>query len=97
MIRDILKKDTYLTGLLTGIRVPVIFYGLLYLIDILLFNTMGAHLTSQYHYLYLLSVAVNIILFRYCFVALKVEKTGKGILLVTIVYILIYFFLFFKP
>ena len=96
MIPDFIKKDNYLTGLLLGVVAPIIFYGLLYLIDMLLYSFTGIHLTPQYHYLYLMSIALNIILFRYYFVSLKAEKTGKGILLVTIVCILIYFFLFFK-
>ena len=96
MIPDFIKKDNYLTGLLLGVVAPIIFYGLLYLIDMLLYSFTGIHLTPQYHYLYLMSIAMNIILFRYYFVSLKAEKTGKGILLVTIVCILIYFFLFFK-
>jgi hypothetical protein len=96
MIPDFIKKDNYLTGLLLGVAAPIIFYGLLYLIDMLLYSFAGVHLTPEYHYLYLLSMAFNIILFRYYFVSLKAEKTGKGILLVTIIYIMVYFFLFFK-
>lgn len=96
MIPDFLKKDKYVTGLLIGLVAPVVLYGLIYLLDMLLFSIFNAHLTSQYHYLYLLSIAVNIILFRYYFVSLKTEKTGKGILLITIAYILIYFFLYYK-
>ena len=96
MMPEFLKKDNYLTGLLEGIILPVVLYGLLYLADMLLFSATGVHLTPEYHYMYLLSIAANIILFRYYFVTLKAEKTGKGILLVTIVYILVYFFLFFK-
>ncbi len=97
MMPEFLKKDNYPVGLLLGLIVPVLLYGLLYLTDKLLFSTTGIHLTPEDHYLYLLSIVLNIILFRYYFVSLKAEKTGKGILLVSIVYILIYFFLFFKP
>ena len=97
MMPEFLKKDNYSIGLLLGLIVPVLFYGLLYLTDRLLFGATAIHLTPEDHYLYLLSIVPNIILFRYYFVSLKAEKTGKGILLVTIVYILIYFFLFFKP
>ncbi len=96
MIPDFLKKDKYVTGLLIGLVAPVVLYGLIYLLDLLLFSIFNTHLTAQYHYLYLLSIAVNIILFRYYFVSLKTEKTGKGILLITIAYILIYFFLYYK-
>ena len=46
--------------------------------------------------LHLLSLAVNIILFRY-FIKKGGENTAKGILLVSFLYILIFFYVFYTP
>jgi len=96
MILPFLKKDNFLTGLLLGIVLPIIFYGVVLLIDTLLFQFFQIHLTSQYHYLYLLSTAINVIPIRYYLVTLKAEKSGIGVLLITGICILTYFFMFYK-
>ena len=96
MILHFLKKDNFLAGLLLGIVLPIVFYGVVLLIDILLFQFLQIHLTSQHHYMYLLSAAINLIPIRYYLVTLKAEKSGIGVLLITGIYILTYFFMFYK-
>ncbi len=96
MIPPLLKKDSFLTGFVLGLVLPLVFYGLVLLIDVILVQLVHVHLTKEHHYLYLLSVAINLIPVRYYFVALKTEKSGRGVLLVTGVYILTYFFMFYQ-
>ena len=96
MILPFLKKDNFLAGILLGIVLPIVFYGVVLLIDMLLFQLLQVHLTPKYHYMYLLSAAINLIPIRYYLVTLKAEKTGIGILLITGIYILTYFFMFYE-
>jgi hypothetical protein len=96
MISSFFKKDNFLTGLLVGLVLPVIFCGIVFLIDLLLFNLSGVHLTRQTHYLYLLSAAINVLPIRYYLVNIKAEKSGIGALVITLIYILAYFFMFYQ-
>ena len=92
-----LKKDSWILGLLLGIFIPVILYGILYLIDLIIVNFLGVNLTREHHLLYLLSLVGNLFPIRYYLVSLKFEKTGFGVLITTIAIILIYFFMYYQP
>lgn len=92
-----IHKDYFLTGAVIGIIAPIIFYGFIWLIDIAMFQLFQVHLTREKHYLYLLSTVINVVLIRYFFINLKEEKTARGLLIVTIAFILSYFFMFYKP
>ena len=94
MIPSFLKKDSMLTGVLIGIALSVLFYALLYFTDVLVFNSLGSHIVSRPQYLYLLSIVINLFPVKYYFVNKKMDKTGRGILLVTCVLGLVYFPLF---
>ena len=96
MILSFFKKDDFLLGLLIGIMLPVIFFGILWGTDLLLFSLFHVHLTRQSHYLYLLSTAINVLPIRYYLVNTKAEKSGIGVLVITVIYILTYFFMFYK-
>jgi hypothetical protein len=96
MISSFFKKDNFLSGLLLGIILPVIFFGIVWGIDLLLFNLFYVHLARQFHYLYLLSTAINVVPIRYYLVNIKAEKSGIGVLVITVIYILTYFFMFYQ-
>lgn len=96
MIPSFFKKDNYITGLLVGLLLPVAFYGVVWLIDMLLFSLFQVHIARQTHYLYLLSAAINVIPIRYYLVNIKAEKSGIGVLIITGIYILTYFFMFYQ-
>lgn len=96
MIPSFFKKDNYFTGLLVGLLLPVAFYGVVWLIDMLLFSLFQVHIARQTHYLYLLSAAINVIPIRYYLVNIKAEKSGIGVLIITGIYILTYFFMFYQ-
>ena len=93
---DFFKKDTYYLGALVGIVLPVILYALLYLTDSQFNSIFGKHLVSKPDYLYLLSVIGNIIALRYFYSRDIKEKAGAGVLLVTVVIVLLYFFNFYE-
>ena len=96
MLFSFIKKDSYLTGLLIGLLLPIVFYGVVWSLDMLLFNLFQVHLTRQTHYLYLLSAAINVIPIRYYLVNIKAEKSGIAVLVITGIYILTYFFMFYQ-
>ncbi len=93
---DFLKKDNFFVGLGLGLVLPLPFYALFYGIDLLLKSTGLWHGLQQPQNLYLLSIVGNLLLFRMTFVSWGNTRTGKGVLLMTIILILGFFFLFFK-
>jgi len=97
MSKNILKQNSIPLGVAVGLILPVLFFAILYSIDYLLFHFFGSHLTSQFDFLYLFSITANLFAIRYYLVNLKFEKSGMGVLAVTIVEIVLYFFLFYKP
>ncbi len=97
MAPSILKRDSWVIGLLMGLVIPIISYGILISIDVLLFNILGIHLTREHHLLYLLSLIGNLFPIRHYLVSLKFEKSGFGVLISTIAIVLVYFFLYYQP
>jgi hypothetical protein len=93
----ILKRDVWAIGMLIGISLPSMFFLVLFIIDLVVFSLLNFHITDQFHYLYLLSLAANLFPIRYYLIKLRYEKTGMGILLITIVAIIGYFFLYYQP
>ncbi|MCF8368585.1 MAG: hypothetical protein K9G76_06045 [Bacteroidales bacterium] len=85
------KKDHYLFGLAIGILVPVLLFGIIYLINFLILQTgiTKTNLDLQSHVL--ISLFGNLFPIRYYFVNLKFEKTGRGVLLVTFAFVLVSF------
>lgn len=65
--------------------------------DLALFQIFGKHLTDEFHYLYLLSLTANLFPIRHYMIKLKFEKTGMGILLITIAAIIAYFYGYYQP
>lgn len=93
----ILKRDLWPVGFLIGIVLPFSFFVVLYFVDYSVYYLWKTHLTSQLHYLLLLSFTANLFPIRHYLVKLRFEKTGMGILLVTILAIITYFYLYYKP
>jgi hypothetical protein len=93
---ELFKKDNFFLGLAYGLLLPVPVYALIYGLDLLLKLTGVWHGLSHPENLYLLSMAGNILFFRAAFVRWDKPKTGKGVLLMTIVLTLAFFYLFFQ-
>ncbi|UBM61483.1 hypothetical protein LA303_08630 [Candidatus Sulfidibacterium hydrothermale] len=91
------KKDNFFLGLLWGLLLPVPLYALFWGIYTLLVHFGVWQGLQQPENIYLLSLAGNILLFRFYFVKWNSYKTGKGVLLITIGLVLLFFYLFFKP
>jgi len=89
-----LKKDSMILGVIMGLLLPLITYFIL---------NKGIFLTKEIfdldsfisnNKLMLISIFINLFTLRYYFVTLKYEKSGRGILLVTFIYIIAYFMFF---
>jgi hypothetical protein len=87
----IFNRDQLLFGILLGIVLPVILYLALYAMDIEVYKLFDSHIVAKPEYLFLLSVVINLFPMRYYFVNLKYDKTGRGVLLVTLILTLSYF------
>lgn len=87
------KKNSQVFGGLLGLVLPVLVYLLLLLITYLLNSIFAIDISAYLYKLRLISVVVNLILIRYYFVKLKFELTGRGLLLVTFIYILVHFWI----
>jgi len=94
MWNKIIKRDQYGAGLLLGLLLPALLYLVLFAIDFLVFRFFSTHILAKQDYLYILSLVVNLFTIRYYFVNLKYDKTGRGILIVTFAYALVYFILY---
>jgi|AntRauTorcE11898_2_1112593.scaffolds.fasta_scaffold00905_3 hypothetical protein len=88
-----LKRDTTGLGIFLGIVLPAVLFfvirGGLHLLEMVVDQA-----SLQFHYALLLSTTINLLTLRYYLVNLKYEKTGRGILAVTFVYIILYFVFF---
>lgn len=89
------KKDNTPFGFALGILAPLVVFIVLYLIFFLIVRLGNIEPFMRQDNLAILSLAMNFILIRYYFNRLKFQETGKGILLITIGLIMI-FFLFIR-
>ncbi|MPM05194.1 hypothetical protein SDC9_51482 [bioreactor metagenome] len=90
-MKSFFRRDNFWLGIGISLVLPVLTYFLLQLIS-MIFATPNGEIfkksTDQ-----LLAVCSNLIPFRYYLVKLKADKTGKGIMLITFVMAIIYFYL----
>jgi len=86
------KKDNYLFGSMIGIIFPIISAVIIFIV----LQLIGFNDVEQYIKFYLLSVVINILLIRYYLIALKFEKTGKAMLLVTFGVLIVFFIFYFR-
>jgi hypothetical protein len=91
-----INKDQYYIGLLLGVLSPVLFYLVLLGVDALYEELLGKAMVRAPHYLYLLAVVPNLFWIRYYLGKMKMTKSGFSVFLVTMIYILLYFFKYFQ-
>jgi hypothetical protein len=91
-----LKKDAIWFGIFLGMILPAVFGGILYVVDLIIRSAMHIEQAIHTHDLLLLSVIINLLPIRIYFVNLKYDRTGRGILLVTFILIIL-FFIFIRP
>lgn len=87
-MRSFFKRDNIWLGIGIALVIPVIMYFLLKLINLF----TGEEHILQNSTMQLIAVFINLLPFRYYLVRLKADKTGRGILLVTMVLALVYFY-----
>lgn len=90
-----LKSDQLWLGLLLGILLPVLVFGILFLISKYC-APAGKELLIPMSTVLLVSIFTNLFTMRYYLVKLKYDRTGRGILLVTFLLAIAYFILFDK-
>ncbi len=87
-----LKKDNWILGIIIGVVNPAVILGLLYIIFYLTESRQQKYMLLSPEHTPLISIFFNLIIFRYYMVNLKYDKTGRGILLATMI-IAIFFFI----
>ena len=90
-----LKSDQLWLGLVLGILLPLLVFGLLFLVAKYA-APAGKELLIPMSTILLVSIFTNLFTMRYYLVKLKYDRTGRGILLVTFVLAIAYFILFDK-
>lgn len=90
-MRSVLKKDSYFLGALMGFLLPGVGYLLLFGIIEGVKSFQSQSFTMTHNHLYLLSIMINLLPLRTYMVNFKYDKTGRGLLAVTFVYMIIYF------
>lgn len=85
------NRNSVWFGVLIGMLMPVAVYGLLYGALALYKTFAGSLNTFDESLLLLVSPVINLFLIRYYFVSRKFDDTGRGLLLVTFIYVIAYF------
>ncbi|MEI6347240.1 MAG: hypothetical protein WCP69_04745 [Bacteroidota bacterium] len=86
-----LRTDTFVMGLILGILLPLIAFGLFYLIGLGLDSASGKEGVLKPQTLGLISIFTNLFTLRYYLIKLKFDRTGRGILMMTFILTLTYF------
>lgn len=79
------KKDNFLTGMLTGIVCPFIFFGILFGIKSMLGLIFPAVIPFPVTKLMFASVVLNVLPLRYFYISQNQHKIAQGIMLITVV------------
>ncbi len=87
------KKNSHTLGGLIALALPVIVYLLLIVIAYGVKTLFKIETSGFLDAMRLLSIAVNLFPMRYYFVKLKYDLTGRSILLVTFIYVIVFFWL----
>ena len=94
-IKKILYKDSLVLGIVLGIVLPLITFGVLYAISTF-FAPIGKNFLIKLSTVILLSVIPNLLTLRHYLLKLKLDKTGRGVLLVTFILAIGYFVAYLK-
>jgi len=86
----LLKKDSLVLGIVIGTVFPSVLFAILYAVS-RFFAPEGKEYLVQPVTLVLISIFPNLFTLRYYLVKLHLDKTGRGILLVTFIVAILYF------
>jgi len=91
-MKTFFKRDNLLFGLIIGATAPWVLFGLLFFLNRWISDLLHhAQPIIQTSTLQLIAIVVNVFMIRQYLSKLKYDKTGRGVLLCTFVYILAYF------
>ena len=94
-IKEWLKQDKLINGLIIGLIIPIpaglFFAVVLRMIQINFHFLVRTRLADMF----LLGLAINLVVMRFYIVKYKCENTGKGLMILTVIMILM-FFIFLK-
>jgi RsiW-degrading membrane proteinase PrsW (M82 family) len=94
---DKLRQDSFWMGLLLGLLIPALIFGVLKLIVYFLpHEIMNANVFTLER-LILISIIPNVLLLRYYLLKLKYDLTGRGIVAITFVIGIVFAILHFLP
>lgn len=86
-----LKRDNIALGILVGLVLPGLFYGLLSLVAMIVETGSVWARPLESDNMLLLALVINVIPIRIYFVSYRFDKTGRGVLLVTFLIMIAYF------
>lgn len=87
----ILNKDSHATGAIIGLFLPIIGFFVSWAIALLIDEVTHTDISQHFSAFKMIGFAFNLWPLRYYFVTKKYELTGRGILLVTFVYVIVFF------
>jgi len=86
--------DTFFVGIVAGIVTLFLSYLAVRTVRLLLVNHYGNEFIMAPPRIQLYSIVINVVLFRFLIIKYDKENIGKGLLFITIVLALIYFYLY---
>ncbi len=90
-MKKLFRQDNFILGIVMGAISPWISLGILYLLNMLFRDIiLKVPTLVQMSTLELIAIVVNVIMMRQYMVKLKYDKTGRGLLFVTFIYIIAY-------
>lgn len=89
--KNILARDSHFLGVIIGLTLPVLAFGVIYLVNLVIIRIFDLDMFMRLHIMKLLSIFINLIPLRYYFLISKLEQTGRGVLFCTFVYAVVYF------
>lgn len=89
-------KDSFPAGLAFGGGLLIVSYFLFNWLRLLLIRFYGNPYLLKPPTVQLFCMVINVLVFRWMIINLEKEKTGKGILFVTVLSMFIYFFVFYR-
>lgn len=90
MNMKILKKDSLILGIVLGTVLPAVLFAIFYFPS-RIFAPDGKDYVVDIATMLLVSIFPNLFTLRHYLMKLKLDKTGRGILLVTFVFAIVYF------
>ncbi|MBT8195394.1 MAG: hypothetical protein HKO56_02310 [Bacteroidia bacterium] len=91
-----LKKNSWILGIVLGILTPLTAYAILYYANIFISEDIfDRQPIFRDLTLRVIAVVSNVLVFRYYMVNLKYDYTGRGILLVTFATVIAFFYLYY--